>query len=353
MTVVLASVVFAQNARYNKDIDPGYDMSSLLNVKMPEEQSTELFRNELREYPGIISMSGCAGNGVGLTTGASEVTYGGRQYEIVTYYVSSNYLETLQFHLKEGRSFDTRTPDDSLNGIVVNESFVRELGLTSAVNLSVPVYSRPHTIIGVVEDFLTSGTTHRIKPCMFTVNQWSAERALVMRVEPSSRKAVIAKVEAVWKRLYPDFPCETSWQAETTSWGVEFSGTMLKLNSILSILAILIGAMGLIALVASNIARRTKEVGIRKVVGAETSQIVVLINRELIIVVAAAVLIADTGGYWIVTMFLDSIWYYHVSVDATALLSANALVAIVAALTVSWQVWKAARANPVDSLKYE
>jgi len=354
MMVVVASLVFLQNVKYNRDIDPGYDLHSVLNVSLPVGQDPGIMQRELEKVPGILDISGSSG-GVGFGYGSGNFTFEGKQHAIVQYFVTSNYPSMMGFRLKEGRFFDPAIPSDSTTGIVVNESFVRELGLTSpagqTLNLGV---GSPKVVLGVVQDFLLASTSQEILPCMFVIPHFDLRyHSLHMRVAPGAEKNVKEEVEAVYVNLYPDDEIEMYWQDDITLEAIRESTRMLKLNSLLSSLAILIGIMGLVAFVSSNIVRRTKEVGIRKVLGASVPQVVLLINRDLILMLVIAIVIADVGGYYIIGRFLDSIWPYHVGVGFSVMIAGNLLVAIVALLTVSWQVWRVATSDPVASLRYE
>src|SRR5574341_372839 len=156
-----------------------------------------------------------------------------------------------------------------------------------------------------------------------------------------------------WQRVAPDLPYKGFYQDEVMAEAISGSENVKTQFLYYSSLAIVIAAMGLFALVSLNIARRTKEIGIRKVLGASVAHLMNLINYEFYGLMLAASLIASIGGHFVVQALLRSIYAYHVGFSVLPFLLASSAIFVVAVLTVGSQVVKVATANPVEALRYE
>src|SRR5574341_1904365 len=156
-----------------------------------------------------------------------------------------------------------------------------------------------------------------------------------------------------WQRVAPDLPYKGFYQDEVMAEAISGSENVKTQFLYYSSLAIVIAAMGLFALVSLNIARRTKEIGIRKVLGATVIHIMNLVNKEFVRLLIVAAVLASLAGYFAVQALLQSIYAYHVGFNLLPFLLSGVIVFVVAALTVSAQVFKIATSNPVNSLRYE
>jgi ABC-type antimicrobial peptide transport system permease subunit len=204
-----------------------------------------------------------------------------------------------------------------------------------------------------VEDFYNDGVWRPIAPCLFRMAKPEAFRHLVVRTAAGNLKSTNEFLQSTWQRIVPDLPYEGFYQDEVMAEAIEVSENINTMFIYISVLAIAISAMGLFALVSLNIARRTKEIGIRKVLGATVMHIMNLVNKEFVGLLIVAAVLASVAGYFAVQALLQSIYAYHVGFDLLPFLLSGAIVFVVAALTVSSQVLKVATANPVNSLRYE
>jgi ABC-type antimicrobial peptide transport system permease subunit len=210
-----------------------------------------------------------------------------------------------------------------------------------------------YSVIGVVEDFYNDGVWRPMTACLFRMAKPEAFRHLVVRTRAENLKSTNQFLSDTWQRIVPDLPYEGFYQDEVMAEAIEVSENIKTMFIYISILAIAISAMGLFALVSLNIARRTKEIGIRKVLGATMLHIMNLVNNEFVRLLIIATIVASVAGYFAVQSLLQSIYAYHVGFSFLPFLLSGAIVFVIAILTVGSQVLKVATANPVNALRYE
>jgi ABC-type antimicrobial peptide transport system permease subunit len=205
----------------------------------------------------------------------------------------------------------------------------------------------------MVEDFYNNGVWRPMLPSVFRLAKQEAFRYLIARLRPENMTATSGFLRNEWQRLLPDVPYEGFYEDQVMAEAISVSESIKIMFLYISILAIVIAAMGLFALVSLNIARRTKEIGIRKVLGASMLHIVNLVNKEFVRLLFVAAFIASIAGYFSVQALLKSIYAYHVGFNLAPFILAAISIFAIALLTVGSQVLKVAAANPVNSLRYE
>jgi len=352
MMGIIGSIVFSQNARYCHNLDLGYQTNTILNVTVPNESVFTVYQNEVRNHPGIVATAGsqaCIWRGRSLSVYQS----GAARCEAQYYSVGHNYIEIMDLQLREGRSFDERTLSDADEAVIISKSFAEAMHWTSASEKTVTADDKTYRIIGVVDDFMDGGIERPIMPAIFHMCRPEHYRWMQIRVDPETLGNTYQYLQATWARIFPDIPFNASWQDFVKAEEIQISESIYKTMVTAAVMTIAMAIMGLYAVVTSNAARRTKEIGIRKVLGASVAQIIRLVNKELAVLLVAAAVVADIAGYFAMKTLMESIWTYHTDINALALLGSNLIIVLTAAVTIGWQVWKTATANPVDSLKYE
>lgn len=352
MMGIIGSFVFAQNARYFRNVDLGYETNTVLNVFVPNEQTFGVFKNEVQNYPGIASLAGSYIN-VGLRRSISIYKSAGKQCEVLQYRVGHNYIETMKLRLREGRGFEEQTMSDADDAVVINESMATAMGWESASGKTITTGDKTYRVIGVVDDFMNRGIQAPIMPAVFHMCRPERYRSMQIRIHPEMLADTYQSLKATWARIFPEIPFETDWQDYVIAEEIRTSESISRTMTAAAAMTIAIAIMGLWAIVSANAARRTKEIGIRKVLGASVTHIIGLVNKELVTLLIVAAVVADIAGYYAMKTLMESIWTYHTGINALALLCSNLIIVLTAAVTIGWQVWKTATANPVDSLKYE
>jgi putative ABC transport system permease protein len=352
MAAVTGAIVFAQNSEFNKNLDLGYETHNVINVGVENAQRFTVLKNEIQNHPGINVISGSQ-TPIRISNVPTVVQYASERREANIFTVGFDYIEALKLRLKEGRSFNWKTPTDTSNCVVINATLAKELGWTSSADQTVTIHDKSYQVIGVVEDFFNYGTFRQITPCVFRAcgpDQYSVMNILV---QPGQSETVINFLRTTWSRLFPDIPISANTQDFFDAEAIQVSENISIFHAVLAMMAILIASMGIFALVSLNMVRRAKEVGIRKVLGASISQIMLLTNREMIILLVLASIVADIGGSFFIRLLMDSVWKYHIGISGIVKLTGNLIIVFGVILTAGWQIWKTAHANPIESLKYE
>ena len=356
---IIASLIFVRNADFLKNIDLGYEKEMVLGIHLKNSKYYQPLHDALEDNTAILDIAG-TWHHLGFNMSRPMVKSESQEKEAVTMSVGYDYLETMEVQFAEGRSFDENLATDE-QAVIINQKFAKEFGWQretdgqreSPLGKTITIGEKRYTVIGVVEDFYTDGVFHPIPPSVFRITKPENFIYLVARVHPENLIAVSELLRKEWRKVAPDAPYGGFFQEEAMAEAVMISESIKKMFVYIALMAIAISMMGFFALVSLNIARRTKEIGIRKVLGASMFQIVRLVNKEFLLLLTAATLIASVVGAFSVEAILKSIYEYHVAFSIIPFVMAGAIVFFVGIITVGSQVYKVATSNPVDSLRYE
>jgi len=275
--------------------------------------------------------------------------------------VDHDYQKTIGFEMAEGRFFDMNFPTDS-SGIILNERAIEILGFEEPLGKKLylpgdfnggqmrPEDFQEFTIIGVTKDFHWQSLRENIGPLSMRLGPSSGLISFKLEAEKSSD--AIAKLESTWKAMAPAEPFSYRFMDESFASMYEAEQKIGTIATSFSLLAILISFLGLFGLASFTVEQRTKEIGIRKVLGANVNNIVSLLSRDYLKLVAIALLIAGPIGYWAMNRWLQD-FAYRVNISWWVFLAAGIAALIIVILSVSFQSIRAASANPVESLRSE
>lgn len=352
MIAVVGSVVFSQNAEFQKNLDLGYDEDRIIGVPIQKSSMFHVLTNTLQQDPRIETVA-AGRNHILYSSWRRVIQTVDRDLEAEFLYVSPGYAETVGLKLVEGRFIDRSQPLDLSESIVINQMMAKDQGWEDPIGQTLTIDSVNCRVIGVVEDFYIRGPFRPILPCIFKAAKEETYQFVVIRTGNSNIRTTMSFVEETWKKLFPEMPFEGFYQETQTAEAAEISNGIKLVFVYVACMAIIISGMGLFALVSLNIIRRTKEIGIRKVLGASVMQIVRMMNSDFVILMMIASVIADLAGYFVFKALLDSIYKYHVNIGILALILANMTVLVIGMATIGTRVLHVARANPVNALKYE
>ncbi len=352
MLAVIASLVFVQNADFLKKLDLGYDKNLVIVIPLQDAKYYQSYRDAIEKNPSIVSVAGNRHH-VGRSWYTREIESAAQKSQASILAIGPDYLATMKLRLMSGRDFSQNLATDVVQSIVVNQELARELGWAEPLGQTVTLDSARYTVIGVVEDFHNDGVWNPIQPAIFRLVKPEDFRFLTARVRAENLAVTNEFLRREWQRVAPNVPYAGYYQDEVMAEAISVTENIKTMFIYIAALAIVISMMGLFALVSLNIARRTKEIGIRKVLGARVIHIINLINKEFVRLLIVAGLIASVSGYFAVKALIASIYAYHVGFSVAPFLLAAFAVFLIAGLTVGSQVLKVAIANPVESLRYE
>jgi putative ABC transport system permease protein len=267
--------------------------------------------------------------------------------------VDGDYLKTLGIELVAGRDFLPGFPSDRGRAYLLNEAAVRELGWTSpesALGHGFRIVEKG-TIVGVVKNFHFDSLHNEVEPLALSFYPPGFEN-LYVRLRPEGLADTLAALKATWKNLAPNQDFAFSFLDEEFDQLYKAEVRLGQIFSAVTGAALLIAGIGLLGLAALAARYRTKEIGVRKALGASTGRIVTLLTSEYVRLVLVATLIAWPVAYYILNRWLRN-FAYRTKVSLWLFLTAGSLALFLTVLAVGWQSMKAARANPADALRYE
>jgi putative ABC transport system permease protein len=266
--------------------------------------------------------------------------------------VSYDYLPTMGIQLKEGRNFSREIAADSANyAIILNEQAVKALGLTNPLGSQVMVASEFEAyVVGVVEDFHYESLHSQVEPLVMTLSD--RQDYLEVSLTSDDLPQTIAKITELWGAHTGGLPLDYSFVDEDFDAFFQADQRVGMLFGGFTTLAILIACLGLLALAAFMAEQRTKEIGVRKVMGASVRHIILLLAKDFTRLVLIAFVVAVPLAYFAVQQWLED-FAYRIDIGLASFLISGILALLVAWLTVSWQSYKAAAADPVESLRNE
>jgi putative ABC transport system permease protein len=325
----------------------------------------ELFKSELMGQ-GVLQVTGASrlpgsGQRLGSLLVHGEGMPAAERVELAMNMVQEDFVETYQLELAEGRDFSSNVPTDTSEALVINESAARLLGWTDgAVGKELAFYNGTEAaepfqagrVIGVLKDFHFESLHHRVQPLVLSNAPVFNRTYLALRLSTADLDGTIAHLEEAWARLAPEWPLELNFLDARLGQLYQQEQRLSEVITAFAVLALLIACLGLFGLSAFMAEQRTKEIGIRKVMGASVPGIVALLSKDFLKLVAVAFVLAAPVAYIAMSRWLDA-FAYRVDVGVGAFVMVGVLVPLAALLTVGFQAFRAALSNPVKVLRYE
>jgi putative ABC transport system permease protein len=265
--------------------------------------------------------------------------------------VDESYVDVLGLKIVEGRNFSTNFPTDS-SGYLINQSAAAAIGWDHPVGKHIGYGDgKPGTVVGVIEDFHIESLHHAIKPVVFPFIRWTPAYVAV-RILPGDTRQSLAGIQDLWKEFVPQRPFEYSFLDQDYDALYRTEERVADVFGTFTVLAIVIACLGLFGLAAYTVERRTKEIGVRKILGASVSQIVIMLGSEFARLVLAAGLVAVPIAYVAMHAWLQD-FAYKVEIGIGTFLFAGVLAMAIAFVTISYKAVKAGMTNPARALRYE
>ena len=370
---IIGFIVMIRQLHFMTSADLGYDPENiiLVHTQVPGEQAAEgeslleIYRNELSSDSRVLALSADSGS-VGSRYGSITRRYDkdGVEHIAESFLIDPNYFKTLGIPVVIGRDFSLERSVDTREGILVNEAFIKDFELEDpvgkrfsdfAVDKLPAEYTLDPVIIGVVRDFHVFSLHLQIGPMAFGPKGFppiQRYRNILVKVQAGEEAAVRKKLEAIWAQVRPDLPFSHTFLDDALAWEYRRERDWGRIVGWSAGFALFIAGMGIFGLTAVTVARRTKETGIRKVLGAGVSDIVFLFSRDILKWVLAANLISWPIVFIAARKWLDG-FAYRIDIGIWMFVLAALLSLVIAGLIVSWHAVRAALSDPVQSLRYE
>lgn len=355
--LIIAAIVITGQMNHLKNASLGFttDAIVMLPVPKPEPVKIRTLRQQLIQSPGVLDVSFAFDAPAGDSHNSTNCRFDSRQedevWQINTRPADDQYLKTYDLNLVAGRNIQ---PSDTIRECLLNETAVRKLGLASAeeaIGKRFQVWGRWAPVVGIVHDFHTRSLQEPVEP---VVIMSSAENYNFcgVKIDLTNTPKTLSALEQSWNAVYPEEFYSYRFLDEKISEFYELESALLHLTQGFCGIAIFIGCLGLYGLVSFMAARKQKEIGIRKVLGATAAQILRLFGKEFIRLILIAFVLAAPLGGWAMKTWLED-YPYRISLGAGIFLATIGITVFIAVLTVSAQSLRSALTNPVNSLRSE
>ncbi|MBD3616748.1 MAG: ABC transporter permease [Gracilimonas sp.] len=359
------------NYLLNKDL--GFSTSNIITVELDIEsekgkQVAELLSSEVRRLPGIQHVSTIGGHyrsgkaGFGMGRMMTSTTLEGFDTAITLEIVDEYYLATMNIELLSGRNFSPERPSDIQNGILVNQTFVETMGWENPVGQIISDKNERWSstmdgkeVIGVVSDFHFKPLYEQLQPIALqhiNSRDYGPPGTILVKTSSGNLSATISSLSELWESIAPEEIFNYNFLDEMVALQYMEEQRWRNIIQFASFMAIALACFGLFGLAALSAQRRTKEIGIRKVMGATLTNIVTLLSKDFVKLVIAGFIIAIPIAWYAINQWLSE-FAYRIEVGPGIFIFAGVIALTIALLTVSWQSIKAALANPVESLRSE
>jgi putative ABC transport system permease protein len=366
VVLIIASVVIMNQMNYLRSTDLGFAKDQQIVIPLRSTTAKNIYaslKNEIRNnprvqsvgatlfYPGIVNPSDMGLYKEGKTV--NDVA------DVHTNWVDESLLQTLGIKAVAGRLFSKEFPSDTNARMILNEAAVKKIGFKSPqeaiggkVKFDWRGESYSWTVIGVVKDFHFQDLHIPIEPYSFQLNNQPQYNYLIVHAKASDIASLLSSVTASWHKLNPNEPFEYSFLDEDFQKNYEAESRLASIVGYFTVIAILISCLGLFGLATFSAEQRTKEIGVRKVLGASVTGIVALLSKDFLKLVAISIVVASPIAWWVMHKWLQD-FAYRINISWMVFAITTIVALAIALITISFQAIKAAIANPVKSLRTE
>jgi putative ABC transport system permease protein len=360
--LVIATIVVTRQADFIDHTNLGYDRENLIYVRIDGElsklQNYLLFKERLSPMPGIamVDRSTEAPHSMTFDVSSDDIKWEGKpanaNVPVEPASVGFDFVKLMHLTLVGGRDFSRQNATDSSDAFLVNEVAVKEMGFKDPIGKWVSAWAKRGHIIGVIRDYHTRSLRDPIRPLLLDVKEGEYFGVILIRTLPGRTKEALASIATVYKEVNPNFAF--GWQFVDEEYQKMYISEMItsKLSVLFAVLAIAISSMGLLGLVLLAAEQRTREIGIRKVLGASIAGIVTLFSMDFLKLILIAFVIGGSLGWWAMHAWLNG-FTYRIPLSWWIFVLAGAGVTLMAMVTIGYRALRSAAANPVEALRSE
>ncbi len=357
MLMMVGTLVIYRQLQYIQTKNLGYDRENLINIPGEGElvRKYPTFKQELLRMPGIQAVTHTSLNPLGNGSTTESVNWPGKDPNNTISFnqisIGYDFAKVLKIRFLQGRDFSPSFGTDSTN-YLINQAAAKRIGYQNPVGKPLTFWDQPGTIVGLIEDFHFNSLHAPITPLIIRLAENINYGNILVRTQPGQTEQALASIETLCRTLNPNFPFTYSF-VDSEYQKLYTSETVVgTLATVFACLAIFIACLGLFGLAAFTAEQRTKEIGVRKVLGASVASIVTLLSKDFLKLVLIAIVIASPLAWYAMNQWLQN-FEYRIAIEWWVFALAGLLAVAIALLTVSFQSIKAALINPVKSLRAE
>ena len=356
IAVLFISGIWIINSQltYMQRKDLGYRPQQVLAISMMQDNSEEQFRkvkNTLKNISGVQKISR-ADHLPGEDMGGNSYSVNGKTFSSNFISIDVDYFEAMGMKMLDGRDYSASNVSDTAKSIILTEAAAKTFGIENPIGKSLKLHGSEVNIIGLVKDFNHYSPERSFQPIVFQYIRGNPLRYVIVKLDPNQSLTALNEIEQAWVKLDPNFPIKYSFLDKSFEKMLASQAQLRKLIAILSVVTISLALMGLFAIASFTTQRRSKEINIRKVLGASLMDILKLLNKGFAQLVIIANLIAWPIAYLILNKWLNE-FAFRIEMPVLPFVLSGIITLLLTVLIVSLQSFNAAKANPIDALKYE
>ncbi|MHB1685989.1 MAG: ABC transporter permease [Ignavibacteriaceae bacterium] len=341
----------------NKDLGINIKNTVLVPLRHPElREKYPVIKNEFLQINDVKDVSASSSNPADMNMINSLDFQGKLVLEIKNLAVDYDFIKTMGLQLLSGRNFSRQIPGDSAEAIIINKAAAEKLKAMHLIDKQFEFHldnaiRTGIRIIGTVNNYNYRPLYYQIEPMIFYINP-DEYRFMEVKISPDNISRTLSQLKQKWEQAVPNYPFDFTFLDQSLKKEYESDLMMGNIFDIFSLLAILIGCLGLFGLASYSIEKRTKEIGIRKVLGSSVKEIIFLLSKDFFVLVIISGIIAVPASYYFMHSWLEQ-FAYRININPVVFVLSIIAVLFIALLTISYHAIKAATANPVKSLRYE
>lgn len=359
VSIIICTIVIVGQLSFMQDKALGFDKNGIIYVSVPHTEMVEKGQLLKDVFGDLAAVNSVSLTGSSLATSrlmANNVQIGASEegsFQLVLP-VDFNYEQTMGLELKEGRWFDKEQATDAGMGLIINESFARYFSLDKPLGQKISRWGEEGQVIGVVKDFHFKSLHSEIEPLIMHMNpgySWNYTN-MVLKLNDGDISATMALLDDAWNQVFPQRPFEWNFLDDQLETNYRKETVFASIFKSFAFIAIVVSCLGLLGLVSFSVERKSKEIGVRKVLGASVSSILVMVSKEFSKLILIGFAIAVPFAYFFLEEWLQG-FKYRIDIGLSAFLLAGVVTLLIAWLATGYTSLKAARANPVESLRSE
>jgi putative ABC transport system permease protein len=350
---VIAGVAFSRNSTFQSKYDYGYDKANVIGVNLQSESAYTSSRDAFSKIPGIEKLAGTIDN-IGFSYSRIPLQAKGIKNESIYIKTGDNYIDLMRLKLVAGRNFEKDSKADIGKSMIINEKLAFQFGwkpeeaIGKQINTSDTSIS---TVVGVLKDFTQNTLFDPVQSVAMVMAEPATYSKIIIRAKPGSLSKVFAETKAEWTKLYPMKPFRGYYQDELSAEAAQVNESVATIFFWFAIISVLMAATSMFALVSLNVLKRSKEIAIRKVVGAEDRHIFQLVLKGYSWIIFLSAIIGCYGGYTLSKLLMDLIFRINAGVSSSSLAISFIGVLLICTATIGARVWLVLRSKPTDALK--
>ncbi len=350
---VIAGVAFSRNSTFQSTYDYGYQKANVIGVDLQNESAYIPARDAFSKIPGIDKLAGTVNN-IGFSYTRIPLQASGIKNESIYIKTGENYIDLMKLKLVAGRNFNPNGEGDFGKSIIVNEKLAFQFGWKPEEAIGRQIRSGDTTVfevVGVLKDFMQNSLFDPVLPVAITLAKPAKYSQIIIRAKPGSLSRVFAETKDSWTKLFPLKPFRAYYQDQIAAQASNVNESVATIFRWFALISVLMAATSMFALVSLNVLKKSKEIAIRKVVGAEDRHIFQLVMKGYIWILLLSAVVGCYGGYALSKLLMDLIFRINAGVSSSSLTISFVGVILICGATIGARVWLVLRTKATDALK--